>query len=203
MKKLNKKDVVLLYTIFFPLFPLLVFFLGIFGSEALGLSVIPYSIVITCSVLAGFLLNFYFFRCLSANAFFMKNSSLVSVYLLYSMILLFIFRDFLFYNFATAFFAGAFAARRECFFGRKNFKQGTLVKIMAMTILTSQLSFAVSKTAVFPDFEMLRLGVFQKPFIDTANNIQKILVLTALTSLTALATILGFRLSTGKSSVDR
>lgn len=203
MKKLNKKDVVLLYLIFFPLFPLLAFFLGIFGSEALGLDAIPYSIVITCSVLAGFVLNFYFFRCLSANAFFMRNSSLVSVYLLYSIILLFIFRNFLFYNFVAAFFAGAFAARRECFFGRENFRPGTLAKIMAMTILSAQLSFAISETAVFPDFETIRFGIFQRPYIDTANYIQKILVLTALTSLTGLATILGFRLNTGKSSVDR
>ncbi len=201
---LNRKDRILLSIIFLPLFPLKLYFLSALTCEIFRFNTAFSVLLMTLSSLAGLLLVFYFYRCMSANAFYMNKRSSFSLYLIYYFIFFIFFRNISSFNVILAFFASFFVSRKAYIFGEKSQIPKSLFSVFFLTLSASVFSifspifFSIPEIGCFSfsrimDFFSLRISSFSAGITNTLT-----IVLLVPFALSA-----GFFISRPKRGIDR
>lgn len=206
MKKsyIGKKDKILLSFIFFPLFPLKFYFLSSLICEIFNFSKSFSFFFITLSILTGFLFVFYFYRCMSANAFYMNKKSSFSLYLIYFLMFFIFFRDIVFYNLILAFFASYFVSSKAFHSGKKLQIFEIVSVLLFLSFSALSFSFLLPKFVLIPEIRYFSINRISDFFAIDLRPLSENMICAAFVFLSVpFALLAGFYISGSKRGIDR
>ncbi|MBN1150072.1 hypothetical protein JXA84_02495 [candidate division WOR-3 bacterium] len=202
IKKTSRTQGFKLSVLFYPFFPFLGLFFGVSVTSIAVFNTFSWAVVVSAFVALGFLLHFYFFKCLRANIFYLENSSVTAAYILYALVISLLFKTIFIHNLILSFVAGVFIRRRKEFFGESFSPVWDGLKTCSLTLPVSFVSYAVYRSSLSGRFTMFPDYTPEGIFLSSGDYLWTAVVLSALFSLTAALTLSGLFFFTGREPVD-